>query len=73
MTKLLEEAFGKAAALPAPAQDSLARFLLAELADDAEWDRAFAASQDELALMAQQALAESRAGRTKPLDLRRDF
>ena len=49
MTKLLEQVFQKAAALPDQTQDALAKFLLAEMANEAAWDIAFAGSQDELA------------------------
>ena len=72
MTKLLEQVFQKTAALPDQAQDALAKFLLAEMADEAVWDTAFAGSQDELARMANEALAEYKAGKTKPLNLARD-
>lgn len=39
---------------------------LAELQSEERWARAFTASQDELAKLAQEALAEYRAGRTEP-------
>jgi hypothetical protein len=73
MTKLLERAFHKAAALPENEQDAFARFLLAEIEDEAKWDAAFAGSQDELARMAKEALGEYKAGKTKRLNLSRDF
>jgi hypothetical protein len=73
MTKLLEQAFVKAAALPEAEQDAFGRFLLAEIEAEGEWNQAFASSQDELARMAKEALAEYDAGETKPLDLKRDF
>ncbi|HIJ65035.1 MAG TPA: hypothetical protein HPP77_03720 [Candidatus Hydrogenedentes bacterium] len=73
MTKLLKKAFKKAAALPEKAQDTLAEFLLAEIDSETEWAKAFASSQDELAMMAREALAEAEAGETKPLDLSGDF
>jgi len=38
----------------------------AERQSEERWARAFAASQDELARLAQEALAEYRAGRTEP-------
>lgn len=38
----------------------------AELQSEERWARAFAASQDELAKLAQEALAEYRAERTQP-------
>ena len=72
MTKLLEQVFQKAAALPEPAQDALAQLLLAEMEDEATWDRAFTGSQDELARMAREAAAEYKAGKTKRLNLSRD-
>jgi len=71
MTKLLEQVFQKAAALPDQTQDALAKFLLAEMADEMAWDTAFAGSQDELAHMAREAVAEYKAGKTKPLNLTR--
>lgn len=66
MTKSLEKAFAVAAKLPATEQDAFAEFLLAELQSEERWARAFASSQDELAKLAQEALAEYRAGRTEP-------
>jgi len=50
MTDLPEEATAKAAML-----DAL---------DDSEWDRKFAASQDFLALLADEGVADYEAGRT---------
>lgn len=44
MTKLLEHAFAEAGKLSADEQDLLASRVLAELADDDEFDRAIAAS-----------------------------
>ena len=68
MTKLLERAFAEAAKLPDPEQDVLAERLLAELADDQTWDSAFAGSQDKLARLAAEALAEHGAGLTQELE-----
>ena len=73
MTKVLEQAFAKASALPEAEQDAFGRFLIAEIEAEAEWDGSFASSQDELAQMAREALAEYDAGGTKPLDMKRDF
>ncbi len=67
MTKLLEKAFAEAAKLPDPEQDDLAKRLLAELADDQAWERAFAGSQDALARLAAEALVEYEAGLTQEL------
>jgi hypothetical protein len=68
MTKLLEEAFAKAAKLSAQEQDALAAVILEELASERRWDQAFADSADLLAQLADQALAEHRAGKTQVLD-----
>ncbi len=68
MTKLLQDAFAKASALPLAEQDVLAARLLAELEDEDEFDRAIAASSDKLAGLAREALAEHRDGRTQELD-----
>jgi hypothetical protein len=68
MTKLLEEAFAEAAKLSAQEQDALAAVILEELASERRWDQAFADSADLLAQLADQALAEHRAGKTQVLD-----
>ena len=68
MTQLLEQAFAAAARLPAEEQDALARTLLSELASERDIDERLAATPDALARLADEALAEHRAGRTEPLD-----
>lgn len=68
MTKLLEEAFAEASKLPEQEQDALATVILEELASERHWDQAFANSADLLAQLADQALAEHRAGKTHVLD-----
>jgi hypothetical protein len=68
MTKLLEEAFAEASKLPEQEQDALAAVILEELASERRWDQAFANSADLLAQLADQALAEHRAGKTHVLD-----
>ncbi len=68
MTQLLTKAFEKAAQLPEPDQIALANFILAELASDLCWKQVFDNSQDVLAQLAEEALAEYRAGRTLELD-----
>ena len=67
MTKLLEKALEQVAKLPASEQDALAAIVLDELASEERWTRSFAASQDKLATLAEEALREYNAGRTKPL------
>ena len=73
MTQLLEKAFQEASKLSEKQQDAVAAFLLEELASENRWDASFAASQDMLSSMAQDALDEFKAGKTRPLDLERDF
>jgi hypothetical protein len=67
MTKLLEKALGEVAKLPESEQDAVAAMLLEELASEQRWSESFAKSQDLLAKLAEKALAEHAAGRTKPL------
>jgi hypothetical protein len=68
MTELLEKAFAEASKLPQEAQDMLAKMLLDDLAAEEKWDETFARTQDELTLLADEALAEYRGGRTKELE-----
>ncbi len=68
MTRLLEQAFAEAALLPEGDQDALATALLAELESERRWDELFAKSPEVLQRLADEALAEHRAGKTEPLD-----
>ncbi len=68
MTNLLQKAFDEASKLPEAEQDALGRALLEELASERRWQELFAASHDVLADLADEALAEHRAGRTEKLD-----
>ena len=67
MTKLLERVLEQVARLPAEEQDAVAAIVLDELASEERWAASFAKSQDQLAKLAQEALADYKAGRTKPL------
>jgi hypothetical protein len=67
MTKLLEKALAEVAKLPASEQDAVAAILLAELGSEQRWAASFAASQEKLAKLAEEALADYKAGHTKPL------
>jgi hypothetical protein len=67
MTKLLEKALKEVEKLPEAEQDAVAAILLDELASEQRWAESFAKSQDKLAKLAKGALAEYKAGRTKPL------
>ena len=67
MTHLLEKALSELAKLPDAEQDALAAILLDELTSEQRWSESFAKSQDLLAKLAEEALAEHVAGKTKPL------
>ena len=73
MTQLLARAFAAASKLPETEQDAVASLLLAELESEQRWSEAFAASQHQLAALADEALREFEAGETLPMDLERDF
>ena len=68
MTTLLGRAFAEASKLPAAEQELWASRLLTELVDKDDFDRAIAATQDQLSQLAVEALAEYRARLTEELD-----
>jgi hypothetical protein len=68
MTESLAEAFAKASKLPEDEQDVIAALVLKEIESEERWDTLFAESQDELAGLAEEALAEHRAGRSKQMN-----
>jgi hypothetical protein len=68
VTKALEQVFNAAAKLPEKEQEAFAALMMEELASEARWADAFARSQDNLAALADEALAEHRAGKTRPFE-----
>ena len=64
---LLEKAFGEVSKLPARQQEAIASIILEEIASDTLWDNQFASSQETLAKLADEALAEFNEGKTLPL------
>ncbi len=68
MTKLLKELIDKLSRLSPERQDELAAWLLAEMEDEARWDKSFAESQDALEKLADEALEEHKRGETRPLE-----
>ena len=68
MTDLLKKAFEAASHLPEKEQEALAVAILAEVTSDADWDARFAQSAESLTELADEALKEHRAGKTRPLD-----
>ncbi|MEJ7872218.1 MAG: hypothetical protein WKF67_08145 [Rubrobacteraceae bacterium] len=68
MTDLLKEAFDAASRLPEDEQDVVAKWLLAALHLDEEWEERFASTQDALAALARKALDEHEKGETENLN-----
>jgi hypothetical protein len=68
MTKALRDAFDEAEKLPEAEQEQLAAAIRAELEAETIWAGRLAASTKTLEALADEALAEHRAGRTRPLD-----
>ena len=68
VTRLLEKALAEAAKLPPADQDALARWLMEDILAEQRWQKTFARSQDALAKLADEALAEYDRGETEPLD-----
>lgn len=68
MTELLRKAFREASKLPDEEQDALASVVLEELAGERRWESTLEESHDRLEGLADEALAEHRAGKTKLLD-----
>lgn len=66
MTKALERAFREASALPESEQDALAQAIRNEVLGEDDWERSFSGSTDVLEKLADEAIAEHRAGRTRP-------
>jgi hypothetical protein len=68
MTELLQKAFAEAARLPEEEQDMVARTVLEDLAAEEKWDETLVNSQEKLALLADEALAEFERCDTRPLE-----
>lgn len=71
MTKLLDKAFAEARKLPPEDQDAIGARILEELADEARWAKSFAEHPEALEKLADEALAEYRAGETMPMEFPR--
>ncbi len=68
MTNKLKKAFDAASKLPPADQDALAAAILEEVAVDGLWEAAFTQQPAALERLADEALEEHRAGRTRPLE-----
>jgi hypothetical protein len=73
MTALLEKVISRVSDLPSKKQNEIARFMMAEIDAEIQWDASFLTSQDELSALAAGALAERRQGKTRKMDLVHDF
>lgn len=67
MTQLFEKAVEEISKLSKTDQDSIAAVILEELSDEKKWKDSFLSSQKGLELLAKEALAEYKSGRTEPL------
>lgn len=65
MTQLLEQAIAQLQKLPASDQNAIASLILAELADEQQWDQQFTGSQEQLSRMADKVRDDIRAGRVR--------
>jgi nitrate reductase beta subunit len=68
MTRLLAKAFQMASRLPNRVQDQLAQELLEEIEWESRWDQNLANSQDKLDKMADKALQQYKAAKTKEME-----
>jgi hypothetical protein len=68
MTRTLDAAIAKLAALPAEEQDRVGNWLLEELRDEDRWATQFAGSRDALSKLADEARADLTYGKTNDLD-----
>lgn len=69
MTQLLEEAIAKLQQLSPQEQDAIAQLILDELADEQQWDEAFARSQDALADLAAKVRQDIQTGKVRQLGI----
>ena len=71
MSQLNEQALEKARQLPEHDQEAIAAIILQEIESEQRWDELFARpeSADLLARMADEALADAKAGRARRLDV----
>ena len=68
MTNILQQALTKLSQLPENQQEAIAYLILAEIEDEKKWAENFANSQDQLTQLADEAIAEFKQGKTKPLN-----
>ena len=69
MTHLLQHAIAELQKLPDSEQDAMAAVILEEIADEEQWQSAFANSQDELSRVAEKVREDIRQGRVLDLGI----
>lgn len=69
MTQLLKKAFKEASKLPVVEQNAIAKWMLEEIEAEKKWELMFAESEDALDKLADEALAEHKKGKTRPLGI----
>ncbi|MFN0071072.1 MAG: hypothetical protein ACKVVP_06230 [Chloroflexota bacterium] len=65
MSTLFEKAVSEVTKLPPEAQDAIGALILEELEDEEKWNSKFAATQPELARLAEEVRGDVRSGRVK--------
>jgi hypothetical protein len=68
VTKAPEEVLRQVSRFPEAEQDALAEAIKAEIGAEKDWDQSFDGSPDVLDRLADEAIADHRVGRTKPID-----
>ena len=68
MTDMLKKAIAAASRLPPADQDAIGALWLADIEAELRWDQTLEDSAESLSALGDDALAEDRAGKTKPLD-----
>lgn len=69
MTHLLQHAIAELQKLSDSEQDAMAAVILEEIADEEQWQTAFANSQDELSRIAEKVREDVRQGRVRDLGI----
>jgi hypothetical protein len=69
MSELLQKALAEVSRLSEEEQDAVAAIILDVLEDERQWEAAFAASQDQLAKLAEKVREDIRSGRVRETGL----
>jgi hypothetical protein len=67
MTELLKHALAEVGKLTQSEQDTIAALILDEIADERQWDEAFARSQSQLAKLAEKVRGDIAAGQVRDI------